>query len=567
LSKGWSFRSNDVWLVRCVLIAAVAMNGLTACKETAPQPGASTTDGETAGKTLSREELMEPKACRSCHPGQYEEWAGSMHAYASRDPVFVAMNARGQEETGGKLGNFCVSCHAPMAVAEGLTTDGSNLSQLGDAYQGVTCYFCHNVEAVEGSHNNPLRLANDTVLRGPFHNPVSNTAHASTYSRLMDKDDPASARLCGACHDVVVEAHVRGDDMKDAPDVALERTFLEWQATLFNQDVATGGLTCNGCHMPVSPVRTASAVGGAFPKRASRRHDFEGVDVALVSFPGQQRQRLLTQQFLDSSLLAEVCVSRDGLLAITLENASGHHWPSGATFDRLAWLDVRAFDANGLVFETQDPEASVPLGVIQDSGLASSSDSGDASALREPGQEVVKGPAPTLTETIVKTNGEPAHFFWEAARITSSTALPGVITRDPLSPDYHRERRIWTLDTQQVSPNSLTEVRLTVKLRPIKLKVLEDLVTSGHLSLQIAGRMEAFSLLPQRCHTSEEMTSHPDVLIGANTNCDPTDPVHATTLTWRRDQAVVGNRDVRETVIQGAPAVCMAHPTYIPPAP
>ena len=39
-----------------------------------------------------------------------------MHAYAAEDPVFLAMNARGQRETKGALGDFCVKCHAPMAV-------------------------------------------------------------------------------------------------------------------------------------------------------------------------------------------------------------------------------------------------------------------------------------------------------------------------------------------------------------------------------------------------------------------------------------------------------------------
>jgi hypothetical protein len=39
-----------------------------------------------------------------------------MHAYAAEDPVFLAMNARGQRETQGALGAFCVNCHAPLAV-------------------------------------------------------------------------------------------------------------------------------------------------------------------------------------------------------------------------------------------------------------------------------------------------------------------------------------------------------------------------------------------------------------------------------------------------------------------
>jgi hypothetical protein len=76
---------------------------------------------------LSRERLLEPETCAGCHPDHYREWSGSMHAYAANDPVFLAMNARGQRDTGGALGDFCVRCHAPMALAEGLTSDGTNL--------------------------------------------------------------------------------------------------------------------------------------------------------------------------------------------------------------------------------------------------------------------------------------------------------------------------------------------------------------------------------------------------------------------------------------------------------
>src|SRR5205085_9814425 len=75
------------------------------------------------GGTLSAAELRDPAACQGCHPSQFAEWAGSMHAYASEDPVFLAMNQRGQRETNGALGDFCVRCHAPQVVRAGLTTD------------------------------------------------------------------------------------------------------------------------------------------------------------------------------------------------------------------------------------------------------------------------------------------------------------------------------------------------------------------------------------------------------------------------------------------------------------
>ena len=80
--------------------------------------------GDDAPAYRSRAELLDPATCAACHAKHYDEWSASMHAYASRDPVFLAMNRRGQEETSGALGSFCVNCHAPMAVREGATVDG-----------------------------------------------------------------------------------------------------------------------------------------------------------------------------------------------------------------------------------------------------------------------------------------------------------------------------------------------------------------------------------------------------------------------------------------------------------
>jgi len=50
--------------------------------------------GGSGSSTLSSSALMDPLTCQGCHPAQYQEWAGSMHAYAADDPVFRAMNQR-----------------------------------------------------------------------------------------------------------------------------------------------------------------------------------------------------------------------------------------------------------------------------------------------------------------------------------------------------------------------------------------------------------------------------------------------------------------------------------------
>jgi len=134
-------------------------------------------NGEPAAESppLSREALLDPATCKECHEEHYGEWAGSMHAYASIDPVFRAMNARGQREA--QIGNFCINCHAPMAVQEAGSSDTIDIEQVPEALQGVTCYFCHNVAGVDGAHNNPLKLANDQTLRAQFKDPVKNKAH------------------------------------------------------------------------------------------------------------------------------------------------------------------------------------------------------------------------------------------------------------------------------------------------------------------------------------------------------------------------------------------------------
>src|SRR5689334_3928162 len=91
----------------------------------------------SSSSSLTGEQLRDPQTCKDCHQDQFADWAGSMHAYSSKDPVFIAMNKRGQRETNGALGTFCVKCHAPLAVATGATTDGLNLDQLPDSMKGV----------------------------------------------------------------------------------------------------------------------------------------------------------------------------------------------------------------------------------------------------------------------------------------------------------------------------------------------------------------------------------------------------------------------------------------------
>lgn len=411
-------------------------------------------NGDVPTPTFTREQLLDPRTCEECHAEHYRQWEGSMHAYAAEDPVFRAMNARGQRETNGELGDFCVTCHAPMAVREGATTDGLNLDEVPRELQGVTCYFCHNVTAVEGTHNNPLVLADDLVMRGGIRDPVPNEAHASQYSTLHDRTELESSKLCGACHDIVTPAGAH-----------VERTFAEWSDSLFSKE-GDEPLSCGACHLDGRDGVAADYEGVQF--RRVHDHSMPGVDVALTPFPHAERQRELVQRSLDSTLLPELCVFPDeGRAMLTLENISaGHAFPSGATQDRRAWVEVVGYAGEQVVFES---------GVVED-------DEALFDALERDRDIWWFG------DRIFDADGDVTHSFWEAADYESNL-LPAPTARSPLDPAYVDTHR-----TTEYPVGFVDRVTVRVRIRPMGFDVLRDFAASGDLDPALIDEMPTFDL-------------------------------------------------------------------------
>lgn len=411
-----------------------------------------------AGEKLDRAALLDPTACQQCHSDHYREWSGSMHAYAADDPVFLAMNARGQRETNGALGDFCVRCHAPMALREGLTTDGLNLADLPQAYKGVTCYFCHNVEAVEGEHNNPLRLANDAVMRGGIANPARGAGHEAAYSPLLDRAEPAASGVCGACHDVVTPAGVH-----------LERSFEEWRGSLFAHETQAELQTCVRCHMPGRDGLAAYVEG--VPVRRVHDHAMPGVDVAVTEWPEADAQRAAVQRDLDTTVFAVLCVKRvlGGVeLRVDLEDfAAGHHFPSGAAHDRRAWVELRASRAGRTLYETGVLAPDRPLVALE---------AEDPDLWR-------------IGDRVTRADGSPAHMFWDVSAV-ESMILPVPTALSPQDPAYVDPHVVRTFQVDDVPDR----VELRVHVRPIGLDVLDDLVASGDLDPALRARFPTFTL-------------------------------------------------------------------------
>lgn len=433
----------------------------------------------------SREQLLDPEFCGDCHVAHYEEWAASMHAYASRDPIFLAMNRRGQEETDGELGSFCVKCHAPLALDEGETFDGLNLDSVPEALQGIGCYACHNVDAVEGEHNNPLRRSEDTVLRGRLDDPASGAPHDSEYSPLIAGDKSESATLCGACHDVVLPS-----PPAPAP-VNLERTFVEWQSSVFSPQgapLASAVATCSGCHVPFRGDVEPLAPGA--PARNRHRHEMAGVDAALDDFPDTsdserdaelaERQRAQLQRLLDSTLRIEICVQAlpgdAAAVYVTLDNASaGHDFPSGVAHDRRAWVELVAYREDTVLYQSGVVDESEPVVELDDPDLW------------------------LFRDEVFDEDGDAAHMFWEVADYVERT-IPVQVTNDPSDPDYYLSHAVRRFPRagEEVIAGVPDRVTVRVRLRPVGLDVIDDLISTGHLEGSLRDAIPTLDLLPNR---------------------------------------------------------------------
>lgn len=426
------------------------------------------------------EALQDPDTCESCHPDHHRQWLGSMHAYAADDPVFRAMNARGQRETNGELGDFCVRCHAPVAVALGLTQDGLNLDEVPLKYRGVTCYACHQITAVEGTHNAPVVFALDTIMRGGLVDPDEPPDHGAVKSDLLDGDRLASSGVCGSCHDIVT------------PDgAAIERTYAEWQASFYShanpdelEKPAIYGLTCIDCHMRRS-TGPAADFPGVRGDRDVHAHTFVGVDVAVTDFPdatlGPQlraEQREAIADVRKTALCASLCVDEgdagEANVTVWLHNeAAGHSWPSGATPDRRAWVELIARDA--------DDVALLESGIVADDQ--------PITALEDPNLWL-------FHDRLFDGEGQPTHMFWEAASYESDL-LPVADVFGGAGHEQTWMSRVYVLDAETLAGEPLpARVDMRVRLRPIGLEILAELVDSGDLDPAIVDVFETFDVPP-----------------------------------------------------------------------
>ena len=273
-------------------------------------------------------------SCRACHPNHYNEWSGSMHAYALKDPVFAAVRAVGQSTYAFALDGACEKCHSVIGKRSGEIKWGPfNIADLSpQSREGVGCDLCHTVTAINNISNAGIVLSPGNIKYGSIKDPIPNNFHKSEYHPLYHE-----SAYCGACHDLITGGGLE-----------LEAVFREWE----QGGLAVTGKNCFDCHMG---TYQGSVVPGG-PTRTLHRHSMEGADLALIDFPFKPEQLQRVTNMLRSALSMAVVAPAsvvpgeqlDFQIKLTNDN-TGHNVPTGVPFNRQMWLSVDVQNQSGVV--------------------------------------------------------------------------------------------------------------------------------------------------------------------------------------------------------------------------
>ena len=291
--------------------------------------------GNVIETTIDISHFASSQDCQECHAQQYEEWHKSMHAHSFDDPIFFNMWTHEKPLTSK---NYCTQCHAPAAFVSNYNLDQvltlNDISLLPDPIKdGVSCQFCHNAvntsRGVETLDNfaavaEYYLSVDKNVMFGSIQNPEVNNFHESYYSEIY-----SNSGICLPCHDQSIKG------------MNIETTFREWDDVF-----GMGGLeSCQSCHMPIKADGTHD-------------HSFVGVDYHDLT---QDLNTITTteeyskiMELMESSAQLEFynistdIVSNNSLnIPIKVTSFTGHKFPSGTTFSREAWIELKVVDAGG----------------------------------------------------------------------------------------------------------------------------------------------------------------------------------------------------------------------------
>jgi nitrate/TMAO reductase-like tetraheme cytochrome c subunit len=301
--------------------------------------------------------------CAGCHPRQYEEWQGSMHAMAFQDPIYLGELNLATQAVGKEITKQCEGCHTPAAFVKGETEtlDFNNLSPLAAA--GVSCDVCHSIKKFTHWESPSHEPENGSYILSPGRESADGSVTLTKYGpfpnyegcgggfhECVESPKHLTAELCAGCH------HVYHYD-KHTP---YEFTYGEWKKSLY----ALNGIQCQDCHMVDIETFKRSADEFIKPKRNEYHHYFNGANF-LMYFLGKLRAEKEGDEKLAANLQGkyDMAVARLQAAAeieidpmydkkgdlykirVRVHNRrAGHSLPTSLTAVREMWLEVKITD-------------------------------------------------------------------------------------------------------------------------------------------------------------------------------------------------------------------------------
>ncbi len=310
-----------------------------------------------------------PETCGDCHPDKFEEWTGSMHALAFKDPVYQGELNLAVKEASHEISRQCEGCHTPAAVVTG-EVKGAGLKGLSDmALAGVSCDVCHSIKGHTHWQTPYHQPENGSLILSPGkesadgpvltkYGPMSpEEGCGDDFHQCVESSLHLSSELCASCHQVSNhETHT-----------LLEETYHEWK----NGPYATANIHCQDCHMVETETFKRSADEFRKPGRDAYHHYFNGANFLLYYLTELAATKAGDEEFatnvhnkytmavkrLQAAAALEITpVYRQNRLVeikVRVKNIrAGHNLTTSLTNIRQMWLEVTATDSKGDVLMT-----------------------------------------------------------------------------------------------------------------------------------------------------------------------------------------------------------------------
>jgi hypothetical protein len=171
-----------------------------------------------------------------------------------------------------------------------------------------------------------------------------------------------------------------------------------------------------------------------------------------------------------------------GEFQVILEANSGHRFPSGAMQDRRAWVEFIAYDADdNVVFSSGEVADDEIVDKHQDD----------------------QGYDPNLwvfRDRLYDEDGNDTHKFWEAAK-TDAHPKGYETNFMPAAESFGQPHTVERNYRLAYLPERVT---VQVRIRPMGLDVLDELIEEGYLDAEIRDRMQTLDVRGTRLEWSRE---------------------------------------------------------------